>query len=71
MRQLLERLEDSFANLDAFVYEHRVRTHFLLRLMQTFGMEGPAIIFHQEGLIAPAMNRLFQQVPQAGLVHRD
>lgn len=69
--QQLDRLEGRAGNFDGFVYEHRVRTRILLRLMQTFGMKDPAIVLHQEGLIAPEMNRLFQQAPQAGLVRRD
>ena len=71
MHQQLERLEGRAGNFDGFVYEHRVRTRILLRLMQTLGMEDPAIVLHQEGLIAPEMNRLFRQAPQAGLVRRD
>ena len=71
MHQQLERLEGRAGNFDGFVYKHRVRTRILLRLMQTLGMEDPAIVLHQEGLIAPEMNRLFRQAPQAGLVRRD
>ena len=71
MHQQLERLEGRAGNFDGFVYEHRVRTRILLRLMQTFDMEAPVIVLHQEGLIAPEMNRLFRQAPQAGLVRRD
>ena len=71
IHQQLERLEESFGNLDEFIYERRVRTRILLRLMQTFGMEDPAIVFHQEGLIAPEMNRLFRRARQEGLVRHD
>ena len=71
MHQQVERLEGRAGNFDGFVYEHRVRTRILLRLMQTFGMEDPVIVLNQDGLIAPEMNRLFRQAPQAGLVRRD
>lgn len=71
IRQILDRLEDSYRNLDEFTYEHRVRTRILLWLMQTFGMEAPAIVFHQEGLIAPEINRLFRRARQEGLVRHD
>lgn len=71
IHQQLDRLEGRAGNFDGFVYEHRVRTRILLRLMQTLGMEDPVIVLRQEGLIAPEMNRLFRQAPQAGLVRRD
>ena len=69
--QQLDRLEGRTGNYDGAVYERRVRTRILLRLMQTFGMEDPAIVFHQEGLIAPEMNRLFRRARQEGLVRHD
>ena len=69
--QQLDWLGGRAGNYDGAVYERRVRTRILLRLMQTFGMEAPVIVFHQEGLIAPEMNRLFQQAPRAGLVRHD
>ncbi len=69
--QQLDRLEGRAGNYDGSVYERRVRTRILLRLMQTFGMEDPAIVFHQEGLIAPEINRLFQQARRSGLVRID
>jgi len=71
MHQQLDRLEGRAGNFDGFVYEHRVRTRILFRLTQNFGMEDPAIVLHQEGLIAPEINRMFQQAPQDGLVRRD
>ncbi len=71
MYQQLDRLEGRTGNFDRAVYERRVRTRILLRLMQTFGLEDPAIVFHQEGLIAPEINRLFRRARQEGLVRQD
>ena len=71
MRQKLERLDDCWGNLDEFIYERRVRTRILFWLIQNFGMGGPVIVLPLDGLIAPEINRLFQQALRAGLVRHD
>ena len=67
----LELLEGRTGNFEGAAYERRVRTRTLLRLEQTLGMDAPVIFFHQEGLIAPELNRLFRQARQSGVVRPD
>ena len=71
MRQKLERLDDCWGNLDEFIYEGRVRTRILFWLIQNFGMGDPVVVLPLDGLIAPEINRLFQQALRAGLVRHD
>lgn len=71
IHQQLERLEGKAGNFEGAAYERRVRTRVLLRLEHDLGMASPVIVFHQEGLVAPEMNRLFRQARQSGVVRPD
>ena len=67
----LDLLEGRAGNFEGAAYERRVRTRILLRLEQVLGMESPNIVFHQEGLVAPELNRIFRQARQSGAVRQD
>ena len=53
------------------LYEHRIRTRLLIQARQTFGMESPAIVMHQEGLIAPEIHSIFRRARQSGVVRQE
>ena len=71
VHQQMDRLEGRAGNFEGAAYERRVRSRVLLRLEQVLGMESPTIVFHQEGLVAPELNRIFRQARQSGVVRPD
>ena len=71
MHERQDRLEGRTGNFEGYIYEHRVSTRILLRLIQVFGMNSPTIVMPQEGLAAPEINRLINRGPQSGAVRQD
>ena len=67
----LDLLEGKAGNFEGATYERRVRTRVLFRLKQTLGMGSPAIVMHQEGMVAPEINRIFDRAMQSGAVRQD
>lgn len=71
VNQRLGLLEGQAGNFVGATYERGIRTRVLFRLKQALGMESPAIVMHQEGLVAPEINRIFDRATQSGTVRQD